>query len=104
MAKKPLHRRKPASKKPKKGIPQLRQEIDAVDRQIIKLLSQRFKLAEQVGDIKRAQGSAIRRPAREKQVLATQGQIAEQFEVSPALVKRLYRQIMSESAKRQQKK
>jgi chorismate mutase len=105
MAEKPLHKRKkPAPKKPKKGIKKLRQEIDAVDNAILKLLGQRFKIAEQIGSIKRAQGSAIRRPAREKQVIASRSRTAKKQGLNPELVKRLYRQIMDETAKVQQKK
>ena len=39
------------------GLADLRQQIDALDRQLLTLLNQRAHLAEQVGDIKRAEGS-----------------------------------------------
>ncbi len=51
------------------GLADLRQQIDALDRQLLTLLNQRAHLAEQVGDIKRAEGSPFFRPDRVAQVL-----------------------------------
>jgi chorismate mutase/prephenate dehydratase len=47
----------------------LRQHIDTLDRQLLELLNERAHLAEQVGDIKRAEGSPFFRPDRVAQVL-----------------------------------
>ena len=51
------------------GLAGLRQHIDALDRQLLEMLNQRAHLAEQVGDIKRAEGSPFFRPDRVAQVL-----------------------------------
>ena len=51
------------------GLAGLRQHIDTLDRQLLDLLNQRAHLAEQVGDIKRAEGSPFFRPDRVAQVL-----------------------------------
>ena len=53
----------------KKDLAQLRTEIDAVDRELIKLLNQRASLANEVGELKRAEGSVVYRPEREAQVI-----------------------------------
>ncbi len=50
-------------------LSQLRVEIDRVDRELLKLLNQRAALANEVGDIKRAEGSPVFRPEREAQVI-----------------------------------
>jgi chorismate mutase / prephenate dehydratase len=50
-------------------LPQLRVAIDAVDQQLLALLNQRASLANEVGEIKRAEGSAVYRPEREAQVI-----------------------------------
>jgi len=47
----------------------LRQQIDALDAQILDLLNQRARVAEQVGHIKRAEGSPFFRPDRVAQVI-----------------------------------
>lgn len=52
-----------------KTLAQLRQQIDAVDQQLLALLNQRASLAGEVGDIKRIEGSAVFRPEREAQVI-----------------------------------
>jgi chorismate mutase/prephenate dehydratase len=52
------------------GLSNLRQRIDALDRQLLDLLNQRARIAEEVGDIKRAEGTPFFRPDRVAQVLA----------------------------------
>jgi chorismate mutase/prephenate dehydratase len=47
----------------------LRQQIDALDAQILDLLNQRARVAEQVGHIKRAEGTPFFRPDRVAQVI-----------------------------------
>ena len=54
---------------PAGGLADLRLQIDQVDSQLLQLLNQRAQLAEQVGDIKRAEGSPFFRPDRVAQVL-----------------------------------
>jgi chorismate mutase / prephenate dehydratase len=49
----------------------LRQQIDALDAQILSLLNQRARVALQVGVEKHARGEPVYRPEREAQVLAT---------------------------------
>lgn len=48
----------------------LRDEIDAVDRELLGLLNRRAALALEVGEVKRREGSAFFRPEREAQVIA----------------------------------
>ena len=52
-----------------RDLSQLRGEIDAVDRELIELLNRRAALANEVGEIKRAEGSPVFRPEREAQVI-----------------------------------
>jgi chorismate mutase/prephenate dehydratase len=50
-------------------LQQLRQQIDSVDQQLLGLLNQRASLANEVGEIKRHEGSPVFRPEREAQVI-----------------------------------
>ena len=59
-------------------IADLRVAIDALDKQLLHTLNQRAALANEVGDIKRKEGSQIFRPEREAQVLR---RLAEPFEI-----------------------
>ena len=47
----------------------LRERIDAVDRELLGLLNRRAALAQQVGEVKRKEGSVAFRPEREAQVI-----------------------------------
>ena len=47
----------------------LRQQIDALDKQLLKLVNERAHVAEQVGELKRKEGSAFFRPDRVAQVI-----------------------------------
>jgi chorismate mutase/prephenate dehydratase len=55
---------------PQATLAQLRQQIDAIDRQMIELLNRRASLALEVGELKRGEGSPIFRPEREAQVIS----------------------------------
>jgi chorismate mutase/prephenate dehydratase len=52
-----------------RDLAQLRTEIDAVDRELLALLNRRAGLANEVGELKRAEGSPVFRPEREAQVI-----------------------------------
>jgi chorismate mutase/prephenate dehydratase len=52
-----------------KTLSELRAGIDALDQQLLKTLSARAALANEVGEIKRAEGSPVFRPDREAQVI-----------------------------------
>lgn len=72
----------------------LRVQIDSIDQQLLSLLNQRAHVAEQVGEIKRAEGSPFFRPDRVAQVInkiqnANQGPLLNQHVAS------IWREIMS---------
>ena len=72
----------------------LRQQIDSLDKQLLQLLNERAHVAEQVGDIKRKEGSAFFRPDRVAQVIHN----IEQANPGPLLnrhVASIWREIMS---------
>ncbi|MEO8298633.1 MAG: prephenate dehydratase [Burkholderiales bacterium] len=54
---------------PVPGLADLRQRIDGLDRALLDLLNQRARLALEVGEIKRHEGSVVFRPEREAQVI-----------------------------------
>ncbi|MCW5636892.1 MAG: prephenate dehydratase [Rubrivivax sp.] len=51
------------------GLQDLRAEIDAVDRELLALLNRRARLAVEVGELKKREGSPVFRPEREAQVI-----------------------------------
>ena len=52
-----------------KTLLELRTGIDEVDRELLSLLNRRAALANEVGELKRAEGSPVFRPEREAQVI-----------------------------------
>ena len=54
---------------PRKDLAQLRTEIDAIDRELLAVLNRRAALANEVGDLKRSEGSTVFRPDREAEVI-----------------------------------
>lgn len=76
------------------SLADLRQQIDTIDQQLLSLLSQRARVAEQVGDIKRREGTPFFRPDRVAQVI----QKIESANQGPLLnphVAAIWREIMS---------
>ena len=72
----------------------LRDAIDAVDRDLLAALNRRATLAQQVGEIKRAENSAAFRPEREAQVIAGL-QLHNPGPLTAENVSVLWREIMS---------
>jgi chorismate mutase/prephenate dehydratase len=75
-------------------LAELRQDIDAVDQQLIALLNRRAALANEVGELKRAEGSPVFRPEREAQVINGL-QAANPGPLKSANVATIWREIMS---------
>lgn len=76
------------------ALGRLRVQIDALDQQLLSLLNQRARVAEEVGELKRAEGTPFFRPDRVAQVIeriqqANQGPLLNQH------VAAIWREIMS---------
>lgn len=75
----------------------LRDQIDAVDKQILNLLAQRLSLVEKVGEVKSEHGLPIYAPDREAAMLASRRTEAEKIGVPPQLIEDILRRTMRES-------
>jgi chorismate mutase/prephenate dehydratase len=87
---------KPASTSPvqSEALGALRVQIDSLDQQLLSLLNQRARVAEQVGEIKRAEGSPFFRPDRVAQVIE-KIQKSNQGPLLNPHVASIWREIMS---------
>ena len=75
-------------------LPQLRQKIDEIDREIVRLYEQRMEVAEKVADYKRSVGRAVLDKERENQKIAAVKSLAStQFNAQG--VEALFGQLMS---------
>ena len=78
----------------KKDLAQLRAEIDRVDRELLALLNKRATFANEVGELKRAEGSPVYRPEREAQVINNL-QAANPGPLKERNLAHIWREIMS---------
>ncbi|TKF33600.1 bifunctional chorismate mutase/prephenate dehydrogenase [Vibrio kanaloae] len=76
---------------------ELRDQIDAVDKQMLDLLAQRLALVEKVGEVKSEHGLPIYVPEREAAMLASRRQEADKIGVPPQLIEDILRRTMRES-------
>lgn len=75
----------------------LREQIDALDTQLVDLLAQRLQLTAEVGAIKSQLGQPLYVPSREKALLSARREQAGQCGVNPDLVEDVLRRVMRES-------
>ena len=75
-------------------IAELRNAIETVDQQLLLLLNQRASLADEIGDIKRQEGSQVYRPEREAQVIRKL-QTANQGPLRAESIANVWREVMS---------
>lgn len=78
-------------------LSKLRDQIDAVDQQIIDLLAERLRLVGEVGEVKTKHGLPIYVPEREAAMLAKRRSEAETKGVPANLIEDILRRIMRES-------
>ena len=81
------------------SLPEIRKQIDEIDKQLVKLLNERADLAHAVGVIKKAEGSALYAPEREEQVLRglVEKNRARGGRLPEKAIRAIYREIMSAS-------
>lgn len=77
----------------------LRQEIDAIDKELVELFRRRMDVTRRVGQYKAARGMAVLDQAREREVLRGKGELAGE-ELRPAVIT-LYQTIMALSRRQQ---
>ncbi|MCG7571355.1 bifunctional chorismate mutase/prephenate dehydrogenase [Pseudoalteromonas sp. CNC9-20] len=87
---------------PKQQLAQLRNQIDACDTELVRLLAKRNQITEQVGKIKQQSGAPLHAPEREAALIAARRKEAEEAAVNPDLVEDILRRMMREAYQNQQ--
>ncbi len=85
-----------------KDLQETRQELDAVDREIVRLFERRMNISREVAAYKIAHGMQVLDRSREEQVLDSRGRMLDDPYWAPA-VHALYERIMALSRAEQQK-
>lgn len=78
-----------------------RQEIDAIDDQIVELLGRRFTIISEVKRVKQQMGATTYQPDREKKILERVVAKGRELGLNPLLLQALFIQIFSVSKKEQ---
>lgn len=84
------------------ALARLREDIEQVDRQIMELVVQRAKLAEEAGDAKRVAGLPLLDPVREARVMETAAEYARQAGIPDAEVRQIFRLLITIARKSQE--
>ncbi len=86
---------------PPDGLSGLRDALDAVDADLVRLLAKRLSLVAKIGETKAAGEGGIRDAARERDVLAKVEAAARQLGVSAPLARKIFSEIIAHSVNRQ---
>jgi len=76
-------------------IEKLRKQVDEVDGQILKALSERSRICKAIGDVKKKQGLAVRDTSRENEVYQRIKEKSAKFALNPAQIEAVYREIVN---------
>lgn len=76
-----------------------REQIDAIDRELVELLGKRFEFTHQVGLLKASQALEPVDATREAEKLAELSALCKKYKLNPALVTELFSKIMAEAVK-----
>jgi chorismate mutase len=79
----------------------LRMEIDRLDKELLKILSARFKVVKKVGEFKALNNIAVRQESREAEVKKTRLKFCEEnkLDIDCEFIIKLFGLIMSEAVK-----
>ncbi|MGB9598491.1 MAG: chorismate mutase [Minisyncoccales bacterium] len=77
-------------------LKKLRQEIDRVDKKIIGLLKERFKITRKIGRLKVEKSLPLRDKKRERELFQKRKAWSKKFNLSPFLVEKIFRLILKE--------
>lgn len=77
----------------------LREQIDAIDRQWIEALAKRFAITQKVGELKRDKNIESVDPEREARQMEHIAELAKEYGISPTLARDILRLIIDEVVK-----
>ncbi|MBI5412851.1 chorismate mutase [Candidatus Peregrinibacteria bacterium] len=77
----------------------LRKEVSGIDKQILALLGKRFKITDQIQQIKLALGLKITQQKRENELLNKYIRLAVRKKLNPTMIRKLFTMVFSYSKK-----
>lgn len=83
----------------KNSIEKLRKEVDAVDRRLVSLSAERFKITKEIISIKKENGLPAKDKNREGEIMKEAGELAEKSGISTEFIADIFKIILRESKK-----
>ncbi len=77
------------------SLDNLRKRIDSIDTEIVRLVGERIRIAQEIGGEKRSKGRQVNDQAREKKVLSHIKAIAQDENIAPEVIESIYQQIIT---------
>ena len=82
-------------------LAEMRDEIEAIDRQIVELIAERVRLARQLGPIKRSEGLSTLDPEREAAVIRHSAELARSHNLPDEDIRRIFWHVIALSRQAQ---
>ena len=76
------------------SLEELRNKIDSIDIQLLKLFNERMEVVKQVGELKHKSGGSIYRPEREKEIISKMNSLNDGL-LTPSAIEALYLEIFA---------
>jgi len=83
-----------------KTIKKLREQIDEIDKKLLKILSERFRVTQRVGEYKKRHKLPALDKKREKEIFQKRELLAKKLNLDPLLVKQIFTLIIKNVKKR----
>ena len=87
---------------PQMDITKLREQINSVDREILKTLVKRFNLVKKIKTFKKDNSLKIEDKDREKEIISNLANLVKKGEISDRLIEEIWHAIFAESKRKQQ--
>jgi chorismate mutase / prephenate dehydratase len=85
-----------------KELADLRKSLDDIDAVLVSALGERARLSRQIANVKAAEDGPVRDADRETALLQHRSTFGERLGLDPAFVRRIFREILDDSVRRQQ--
>ena len=79
-----------------KELPLLRQKIDEIDDRIVELISERFKITDEIGSLKADSSAPAVDAARERHIISRLIEKSRNLSLNPDLISSIFKSILSE--------
>lgn len=80
-----------------KTLEELRKEIEQIDWKIVEMIDQRLRVVKEIGELKKASGTAVVDLTREKWLKEQHASAAQQYSIDQSLIEKIFQLIIMAS-------